>query len=103
MWAVDKASGSQFSDARADHGNLFEAMGYECLWDDLKKRYSGQIVAMAKLEAFAIEKTDYLPTHVRKILTQREMNGEIVVQSLPGCRHRGKTYPSDKVQIAFPS
>ena len=52
--------------------------------------------------AFVIEKTDYLPSHARKILTQYEELGRIRVEAMPDCNRRGKTFPSDKVQIVFP-
>jgi hypothetical protein len=58
---------------------------------------------MADLENFVIEKTDYLPTHARKILTQLEESGQITVDAMPNCKRRGKTFPSDKVRITFPS
>ena len=101
MWAVDTNSGSRFSDAHANQASLFEAMGIENLWDDLRNKFLGQTVPMAALEGFVIEETDFLPTHARKILTLREESGEISVQMNPGHKRRGKTFPTDKVQIVF--
>ncbi len=103
MWSVDKYTGSRFSDADPNPVTLFEAWGYEPLWDDLKKKFAGRTVPMSALEGFVIEETDYLPTHARKLLNQREESCEVSVQALPGCKRRGKSFPSDKVQISFPN
>jgi hypothetical protein len=58
---------------------------------------------MSTIESFVIEETDYLPTHARKILTQREASGDIAVETMPNCKRLGKTLASDKVKIVFPS
>lgn len=101
MWAVDKYTGSKFSDADPNPVCLFESWGYEPLWDELRVQYTGKTVPMSDLEKFVIEKTDFLPTHARKILAQYEELGQITVEALPNCKRRGKTFPSDKVQIVF--
>ena len=101
MWAVDKTSGKEFSDALAQSGNIFETMGFDCLWDDLTKKFTGRTVPMSEVETFVIEETDYLPTHARSIFATRESTEEIAVHPLPGCKRRGKSFPSDKVQIEF--
>jgi len=103
MWAVDKYTGSKFSDAELNSACLFDSLGYEPLWDDLTKQYAGTTVPMSDLEKFVVEKTDYLPTHARKILARREESGQITVDPMPNCKRRGKTFPSDKVRIIFPS
>jgi hypothetical protein len=103
MWAVDKYTGSRFSDADPNPVYLFDSWGYERLWDDLREQYAGTSVPMADVENFVIEKTDYLPTHARKILTQREASGQITVDAMPNCNRRGRTFPRDKVRITFPS
>ena len=101
MWAVDKYTGSKFSDADPNPLCLFESWGIEPLWDELRTQYTGKTVPMADLEKFVIEKTDFLPTHARKILAQYEELGQITVEALPNCKRRGKTFPKDKVQIVF--
>ena len=101
MWAVDKYTGNRFSDADPNPACLFESWGYESLSDDLKKQYAGTTVQMSDLEKFVIEGTDYLPTHARKILAACEESGQITVDAMPNCKRRGKTFPSDKVQITF--
>ncbi len=101
MWAVDKTSGKEFSDALAQSGNLFETMGFDCLWDELRKKFTGRTVPMSEVEKFVTEETDYLPTHAKKIFATRESSGKIAVQPLPGCKRHGKSFPSDKVQIEF--
>lgn len=103
MWAVDKHSGNQFSDADQNPVSLFATQGFEPLWDDLKMEFGGRTVPMSVLEKFVIEKTDYLPKHARDILKRREENNEIIVQELPGCKRHGKSFKIDKVQITFPS
>lgn len=103
MWAVDKYTGNKFSDADPNPVSLFESWGFEPLWDELRTKFAGSTVKMSDLEVFVIEQTDYLPTHARKILTQREESGEITVEPLPDCKRRGKTFPSDKVRIVFPT
>lgn len=103
MWAVDKYTGSRFSDADPNPVCLFDSWGYEPLWDDLRKHYAGSAVPMSDLETFVIENTDYLPSHARKILTQYEESGHISVEALPNCKRRGKSFPSDKVRIVFPN
>ena len=101
MWAVDKTSGSLFSDAHSKARSLFESMGFEPLWDDLQRQFSSQSVPMSELERFVIEETDYLPTHARQILKRREETEEILVHTQPGCERQGKTFPNDKVIIEF--
>jgi len=103
MWVVDKHSGSLFSDADPNPVSLFAMQGFEPLWDDLKKEFAGQTVPMSVLEKFVIEKTDYLPKHARDILKRQEEKNVIVVKPLLGCKRKPKTFPSDKVQVAFPS
>jgi three-Cys-motif partner protein len=102
MWAVDKYTGNKFSDADPNPVSLFESWGYESLWDELLKEYAGNTVPMFELETFVIERTDFLPPHARKILAQHEKLGHILVEALPNCKRRGKSFPKDKVQIAFP-
>src|SRR5690606_1172904 len=96
MWAVDKASGSQFSDAFANHANLFETMGIDCLWDDLKAKFNGQTVWMSKVEQFVIEQTNYLPTHARQIFKEKEALNSISVIPADGYRRRKGTFKADK-------
>jgi three-Cys-motif partner protein len=103
MWSVDKYTGNKFSDADPNPVSLFESWGFEQLWDHLRMKFAGSTVKMSDLEVFVIEQTDYLPTHARKILTEREESGEITVEPLPGCKRRGKTFPSEKVRIVFPT
>lgn len=60
-------------------------------------------IPMADLERIVIEKTDFLPTHVRTILRECERKGEVVVEAEPGYRRSAGTYRSDKVFIKFPA
>lgn len=101
MWSVDKYTGSKFSDADPKPNYLFDSWGYDSLWDDMVKQYAGKDIPMSDLENFVIEKTDFLPTHARKILAQHEESGHITVEAMPNCKRRGKTFPSDKVRIIF--
>jgi three-Cys-motif partner protein len=103
MWSVDKYTGNKFSDADPNPVSLFESWGYEPLWDLLRGKFAGSTVPMSALETFVIEETDYLPTHGRKILAEREGHREVTVEPLPGCKRRGNTFPSDKVKIVFPA
>ena len=101
MWAVDKASGSQFSDAYAKHSVLFEAMGIESLWDEILTEFRGRTVWMREVDQFVIEKTDFLPKHVRKILNERETANDISVIPADGYNRRRGTFKADKVRIRF--
>lgn len=101
MWSVDKYTGSKFSDADPTPNYLFDSWGYDSLWDDMCRRFTGEDVPMSRLENFVIEETDYLPTHARKILAQYEASGHIRVEAMPNCKRRGKTFASDKVRIIF--
>lgn len=103
MWAVDKHSGSLFSDDDPNPVSLFATQGFKPLWDELKNVFAGRTVPMLELERFVIEKTDYLPKHARDVLKRLEENNVIVVQPLPGCKRRAKSFPNDKVKITFPS
>lgn len=102
MWGVDKSSGKRFSDAFARHGDLFEGMSIEPLWDDLMKPFSGRLVPMRELEKFVIEETGYLPKHARQVLKEKEKAGIIDVELSAGQKRRTGTFPSDKVQLRFP-
>jgi three-Cys-motif partner protein len=101
MWSVDKYTGSKFSDADQNPNYLFDSWGYDSLWEDIVKQYAGKDVPMSCLENFVIEKTDFLPTHLRKLLTQHEESGHITVEVMPNCKRRGKTFPREKVRIIF--
>jgi three-Cys-motif partner protein len=101
MWAVDKASGRQFSDAFATHSSLFEAMGIESLWDEVLAEFQGKTVWMTEIEKFVIEKTDFLPTHMRTILKEQESENAVSVIPAEGYKRRKGTFKADKVQICF--
>ncbi len=101
MWAVDRATGSQFSDAYAKQSGLFEAMGIECLWDEMLAEFRGRTIWMLEVEEFVIEKTDFLPKHARMILNERETANEISVIPTEGYNRRRGTFKADKVQIRF--
>lgn len=103
MWAVDKDGGSKFSDSDPTPTSLFNAWSYEPLWEDLMTKYAGKRVKMSELDQFVIEETDFLPTHARKILKDRESQNVITAEALPGCQRRGKTFASDKVMVTFPA
>lgn len=102
MWGVDKSSGKRFSDAFARHGDLFEGMSIEPLWDDLMKQFSGRLVPMREIEKFVNEETDYLPKHARRVLKEEEKAGRIDVEVRSGQKRRAGTFPPGKVQIRFP-
>ena len=101
MWAVDKASGNQFSDAYANQTGLFEAMGIESLWDEVLDEFRGQTVWMTAVDEFVIEKTDYIPKHIRQLLKDREAENDISVITSDGYKRRKGTFKADKVQIRF--
>ena len=101
MWKVDRTSGKEFSDADALSGNLFESFGFACLWDEIKVHFARKTVMMSALETHVIERSDYLPEHLRSILKQREESKEIRVHTLPRHKRHGKSFPNDKVQIEF--
>ncbi len=100
-WSLDKASGSQFSDAFATQSALFEAMGVECLWDEMLDEFRDQTVEMSEVDKFVIEKTDFLPMHARTILTEREAQNDISVIAKDRYKRRKGTFKADKVQIRF--
>ena len=101
MWAVDKASGSAFSDATMGQMSLLTLFPSELLKDELLKKYAGKAILMADLEQFVIEDTDYLTSHLRDTLKEMEASKEITVQVVPGYKRPPKTFKSDKVRIRF--
>ncbi len=101
MWAVDKAAGSEFSDAKIGKTSLLTLFQSELLKDELLKKYTGKTVLMAELEKFVIEETDYVTSHIRDILTEMEASQEITVLAIPGYKRHGKSFKSDKVRISF--
>ena len=103
MWSVDKVDGAKFSDAEPGEACAFELFGFWPLWDSLFDKFQGQRVLMGDLERYVIEKTDFLPTHARSILTKYERKGEIAVETVAGYKRRAGTFKNDKVYIKFPS
>ena len=56
---------------------------------------------MSEVDRFAIEDTDYLPTHARALLKGHEERGDIEVVPVAGYRRRKGTFPADKVDVVF--
>jgi len=80
---------------------FFRSMGIESLWDAVVANFQGKTVWMSEVEKFVVENTDYLPTHLRKILKARETTRDISLIAAPGYRRRKGTFKADKVQIRF--
>src|SRR5262249_46005790 len=82
MWSVDKAEGGGFSDFEPGAAEQKSLFPFATLWEDMLARFRAKQVAMAELERFIIEETDYLPKHARSLLKDKEATGEIKVEVL---------------------
>ncbi len=100
-WSLDKVFGSRFSDAYATQSELFEVMGIECLWDEMQENFHGQTVGMSEVDKFVAEETDFLPSHARKLLKEREKHNDISVIAKDGYKRPKGTFKPDKVKIRF--
>jgi three-Cys-motif partner protein len=103
MWSVDKAQGSRFSDADPGESYAFDLFPFWPLWDQLLARFAGRRLPMEDVERFVVERSDFLPTHLRTILTECERRGDVIVEPTPGYRRPPGTYRSDRVLIEFPA
>lgn len=101
MWSVDKQRGNSFSDRDPEgfyHADLF---AFDPLWDDLIRKYGNKPIAMSEIESFVVKDTKYLPTHLRKILLEKEELGFVRVDPIGQYKRKPRTFPTGKVVVTI--
>jgi three-Cys-motif partner protein len=102
-WSVDKTEGGRFSDFEPGASDQTSLLISAIIWDEIIERFKGMTVPMGALEKFVVEETDYLPKHLRSVLSQREASGEITVVVTQGQKRRKGTFPVGKVSVVLPA
>lgn len=105
IWTADRSGGYQFRGRRSGQLSLdVEQLNVGPLQRDMQQAFAGAgWVTIEAIELWAqTDRTDYLPTHVRRALKPMEADGRIEVEVREGKRRAG-TFPKGKTRILFKS